>query len=118
MMVCKARVMLKISRWKLRFHLIHLFPFSFCKRENSGQVNTVQKMTFSAKDFLIKREYIRRNLRICSHLLKKLLTEKFVLGADKFHFLCVFQIVICPKFVKETPIKSLFVQKFIHNKPV
>ena len=35
-------------------------------------------MMFSMKDFFSKCEQIRRNLRICSHLLKKSLIENFI----------------------------------------
>ena len=49
-------------------------------------INTTQKMKFSIKDFLSKREQIRRNLRIWSHLLKKSLMENFIFDAVKWKF--------------------------------
>ena len=36
---------------------------------------TAQKMKFSVNDFFSKCEQVRRNLRICSHLLKNSITE-------------------------------------------
>ena len=42
---------------------------------------TAQKMKLSIKDFFIKCEQIRRNLRIWSHLLKKSLMENFIFCA-------------------------------------
>ena len=41
-------------------------------------------MKFSVKDFFSKCEQIRSFLRICSHLLKKFLTENFIF----VQFLC------------------------------
>ena len=42
--------------------------------------NTVQKMKFSI-DFFSKCDQIRRKLRICSHLLKKSVTENLIFCA-------------------------------------
>ena len=42
---------------------------------------TAQKMKFYIKDFFSKCDQIRSFLRICSHLLKKSLTESFILCA-------------------------------------
>ena len=42
---------------------------------------TAQKMKFAIKDFFSKCDQIRSFLRICSHLLKKSLTESFILCA-------------------------------------
>ena len=42
---------------------------------------TAQKMKFSIMDIFDKCDQIRRFLRIWSHLLKKLLMEKFILCA-------------------------------------
>ena len=43
--------------------------------------STTQKMKFSIKDFFSKRDQIRRSLRTWSHLLKKSLTENFIICA-------------------------------------
>ena len=42
---------------------------------------TGQKMTFSIKDFFSKCGQIRKNLQICSHLLKKPIMENFIFCA-------------------------------------
>ena len=42
---------------------------------------TIQKMSFSIKDFSSKCEQIRRKLRIWSHLPKKSLMENFIFCA-------------------------------------
>ena len=44
----------------------------------SSDLNTAQKLKFSIKDFFSKCDQIRMKLRICSHLLKKSLMEKFI----------------------------------------
>ena len=62
-------------------------------------------------------ERIRRNLRICSHLLKKLLMEKFIFGADKFHFSCLFRTGICRNF-RDTSSNLFSFKDFMLNKPV
>ena len=43
-----------------------------------NQRYTAQKMKFLIKDFFSKCDQIRSFLRICSHLLKKSLMEKFI----------------------------------------
>ena len=43
-----------------------------------NQHYTAQKMKFSIKDFFSKCDQIRSFLRICAHLLKKSLMEKFI----------------------------------------
>ena len=45
------------------------------------QVYTAQKMKFPTKDFFSKCDQIRCILRMCSHLLKKSLMEKFIFCA-------------------------------------
>ena len=42
---------------------------------------TAQKRKFSIKDFFSKCEQIRKKLRICTHSLKKSLTENFIFCA-------------------------------------
>ena len=48
------------------------------------QLNTVQNMKFSVKDFVIKYEKFHRRMQIGSHLPKKSLTENFKFCAMKF----------------------------------
>ena len=48
---------------------------------------TAQKMKFSIKDFFCKCDQIRRKLRIWSHLLKKSITENFILCTVFIYFL-------------------------------
>ena len=43
---------------------------------------TAQKMKFSVKDFFSKCEKIRRKLRICPHLLIKILNGKLFLCSE------------------------------------
>ena len=43
--------------------------------------HTAQKIKFFIKDFFSKCEQIRRNFRICAHLLKKSLTENSIFCA-------------------------------------
>ena len=42
------------------------------------KTDTAQKMKFSIKDYISKCDQIRKELRICSHLLKNSLTENFI----------------------------------------
>ena len=49
---------------------------------------TAQKMKFSIKDFFSKCDQIRSFLRIWSHLLKKSLTENFILCAVNDNEVC------------------------------
>ena len=51
---------------------------------------TAQKMKFSNKDLFSKREQIRRNLRIWSHLSKKSLMENFIFCALLRRLRCSF----------------------------
>ena len=51
--------------------------------------NTAQKMKFSIKDFFSKCDQISRNLRIRSHLVKKLLMENFIFLCSGFLIDCL-----------------------------
>ena len=57
------------------------FEHHECILLNSGLLITAQKMKFSITDILSKRDQIRKELRICSHVLKKSLMENFIFCA-------------------------------------
>ena len=69
-------------------------------------LNTAQKMKFSIKDFLSKRDQIRRNLRIWSHLLKKSSMENFIFCAVKENIRVALNKSGC-SFIWNEPVKLL-----------
>ena len=62
-----------VKRWKLKIH-----GKGSMRKYEINQL-TVRKMKFSVKDFFSKCEQILRKQKIRSHLLKKSLTESFIL---------------------------------------
>ena len=69
-----SRCLIMILLWLLN---TSWYPpwYQACQKQRS---NTTQKMKFSIKDFLSKRDQIHRKLRIWSHLRKKSVMENFI----------------------------------------
>ena len=67
-----------------RFVVIQLV---YLGKSRGNRRSTAQRMKFSVKDFLNKCEQIRSKLQICSHLLKKFLTENFIFCVVQVAFL-------------------------------